>query len=142
MRPIRTVVIILLDFVNLILRLDVPVFRHTDIDADGAFIDAIPVQARVRDRLADAIHGKASSARAAANLSFGTILSYIAMANARDGLTEITNLVRDYPAHSVKKRVSEFREVVAVGGGKPHACDNNTLRIVATLHKYLQNQLV
>ena len=96
MRPIRTVVIILLDFVNLILRLDVPVFRHPDIDADGAFIDAIPVQARVRDRLADAIHGKASRARAAANLSFGTILSYIAMANARDGLTEITNLVRDY----------------------------------------------
>ena len=116
-------------------------FRHADIDARGALIDAIPVQARVRDRLADAIHGKASRARSATNFSFRTILGYIAMTNARDGLPEITNLVRDYPAHSVKKRVSEFREVVAVGGGKPHACDNNTLRIVATLHKYLQNQL-
>ena len=69
MRPVRAVVIILFDFVDLIFGLDVPVFRHADIDARGALIDAIPVQTRVRDRLADAIHGKASRARSATNFS-------------------------------------------------------------------------
>ena len=70
------------EVVDLVLRLDIAMLRDAEVDAGARLVEALPVQAAVRQGLARTIDADAAGARADADVLFLLMLEGIEMADA------------------------------------------------------------
>ena len=124
-RPIRAIVIVLLNLVNFVFRLDVAVFGNADVNADRVFADVFPIEPGVGDRLPDAVNREAPGAGASAQFAARLPFQHVAVANAGDRRAEITDFVRDDAADAVQNRAAVLGQIRPVRRRQPDAGDHD-----------------
>ena len=92
-RPELRVVVVALQQVDLVLGLDVAVFGHADVDADGRAVDVFPIEAGVGDGLVGAEDADAAGAGAAADFLAFLVAKLVEVADPRQRGAEIADLV-------------------------------------------------
>src|SRR5208283_3213331 len=80
------------DIVDLVLSLDIAVFRDAQIDAGARLVEAVPRQTAVRQGLARTMDADAAGPRADADILFLLVLERIKMADARRLGSHVTHL--------------------------------------------------
>ena len=128
-RPVLRVVVVTLEQIDLVLGLDVAVFGHADVDADGRAVDVFPVEARIGHGLVGAIDADAAGAGAAANLLAFLIAKLVEVADPGHGWPKIADLVGRHAATAFQQGLAKLGQGIAVRRGKTHAGNHHPLMI-------------
>ena len=96
-RPILGVVIIPLEEVDFVLRLDVAMLGHAHVDADRRAIDVFPIQSGVGDGLVGAVDADAAGPGAAPQVLAALVAEFVEIADPRHRGAEVADLVRTTP---------------------------------------------
>ncbi len=128
-RPELRVVVVTLEFVDLVLGFDVAVFGDANVDADGRRVDLFPGHARIGNGLVGAINADAAGARAAAAFLPALVANLVEIAHAGQRFADIANLVAAYAASAREQRIAKVVQIVTIGSRESHSGNHNPLRI-------------
>ena len=128
-RPILGIVVVPLEQVDFVLRLDVAVLGHAHVDADGRFVDVFPIQPGVGDGFPGAVDADAAGPGAAAEVLAALVAEFVEVAYPRNRGAEVAGLEGDDAAAAGQQVLAELGERVAVGRGQAHARNDNAVEI-------------
>ena len=127
MRPKLRVVVVPLQFIDLVFGFDVPVFGHTHVNTDPRTIGVFPVDSRVIDRLMGAINTDTSRPRSPPHFFSFLVTEFVEVTDTGQCLAYVADLVRHHPAASLEKAFAEHTKIVSIGRSQADAGDHDPL---------------
>lgn len=129
MRPVVGVVVVPLDFVDLIFRFDIPVLGHSDINADSRSIEFVHFQPGMGNRFTGRIDADTSGPCSTSDVSLGLVLGRWKIADTGERFSEVPDLVRLHSTAALEQGLAKFIPSVSVGRGEANPRDDNSLII-------------